>query len=119
MNFTHSMKCLSTLLGTALIAIPTVLAQSNFKDGHYQGHEESIKVKNGRILKCEGFAFGMDRGFRGSCVGFRFSQRSMNVIGAYSNDEQEPIFFCKSTKPTPARAFHCSENGWVRIKTLN
>jgi len=85
-------------------------------DGEYLSYEESIFIKRGRVVKCDGSNFGAGRDVKGSCRGWKFFHISDRVIEGKKIVESFNLYFCKLPAPIvnyPPYSAECTKAGWL------
>lgn len=122
-NVLQSTFLLVFVVSPILISAPAN-AELAVTDGDYDGWEESITVKSGRVVACGGWLFDSYDGTGSSlkkCKGWNFTASSRNVVKAVSTSEPSDIFyFCRLPEPSkPTKlglGYSCSANGWQERK---
>ena len=105
------------LLPLVVFLFGTKALAGEFGDGVYRGAEESVLVKSGRVVVCDGFTFWVGSSPRegSTCGNHKFSQISSTVLSATRRDNGTAIFLCKDSYPGGGKYgdFICSPSGWA------
>jgi hypothetical protein len=107
------LRCISIVI---FVAISTIISQpANAKlavpDGKYFGYEESITVKSGKVVSCDGVAF-FDNGNNMGCKGWKFTSSIRSVVKATSTSGNVS-YFCRQLPKRDTRfMYECEANGW-------
>jgi hypothetical protein len=85
-------------------------ARLEVADGEYFGWEESITVKSGKVVSCEGIFFDEADNKPPKCKGWKFTTSSRNVVKATSK-LGKMYYFCRRSLIPKSQA-SCEPNGW-------
>jgi hypothetical protein len=83
----------------------TANARLTVADGKYFGWEESITVKSGKVVSCDGVLFDNEK-----CKGWKFTTSSHNVVKATSKSGGVSYFCSVSSQPRSQAS--CESTGW-------
>lgn len=109
-------------VGAAALFSGSASAQLLAVDGEYVGWEETIRVKNGKVVACRGWAFDQHQssGYTlAKCKGYKFSTSKQNIIKAVPESNPSDIgYFCLPPAVEIPRA-SCGPNGWKTRPIVN
>ena len=108
----------SSSLSLCVFLAGCAFAAGGLLDGEYNGAEESVSVKGGKVVKCDGFAFWIDGSPRNgsTCAQHSFHQISPSVISVTRRVNGDSLFLCKHEYPRGAKygEYSCTPSGWSR-----